>query len=178
MTAITRPTPDEYAPYYEAIIQSVPEGDIFDLLDQQIGLLRRDLARLSDEQANYRFGPDEWSIKEVVGHLNDVERIFSYRAMCFSRGDPAPLPGHDQDVFVRESNYGTRTLADLVQEFEWLRRANILAFRSLSAEAGQRRGTASDASVSVRALIYMLAGHVYHHIDSIRSDYLKSLPAH
>lgn len=171
---ITRPHTDEYSPYYADYVQRVPEEDIFDVLAEQIQTLHHLLTHLSEEQANFRPAPDEWSIKEVVGHLCDFERVFAYRALCFSRHESAPLPGFDQDAYVRESNYSDRMLADLIQEFEWLRRANLLAFKNLSAEAGLRRGTASGAEISVRALIYIMAGHVYQHLDSLQRAYLPS----
>ncbi len=176
MTAsIERPDHSEYAPFYAGYIQAVPEGDIFAILAGQPGVLRALLAGLAPQQADFRPGPAEWSIKEVVGHINDVERVFAYRALRISRGDPTPLPGFEQDDYVRESNFGARTLADLLDEFELLRRANLLAFGGLSREAGLRRGTVSGGSVSVRALITMMAGHVEHHLTSLRKDYLAKL---
>lgn len=173
MASITRPASDEYAPFYAGYIQAVPEGDIFDILARQIDSLRGDLAGVSDRQASVGFAPGEWSIKEIVGHINDAERVFAYRVLRISRGDATPLPSFDQDVYVQESDFNARPLADLVQEFEWLRRANLIAFTPLSGAVGLRRGTASTAPVSVRALIYMLAGHVIHHMESIRANYLK-----
>src|SRR5690606_18752496 len=119
---------------------------------------------LSAAQADFRPGPAEWSIKEVVGHINDSERIFSYRALRISRGDSAPLAGFEQDDYVREANFGERTLPDLLEEFELIRRANLLAFSGISQSASQRQGTASGYNISVRALLYIMAGHVEHHL--------------
>jgi uncharacterized damage-inducible protein DinB len=168
---VERPASDEYGAYYANYINKVPEGDILVLLAQQIDSLCLMLAGLSDEQANYRFGPNEWSIKEVVGHMNDAERVFAYRTLRFSRGDETPLPGFDQDIYVKESNYSQRSLADLLQEFELLRRANLLVFKNLSPEAYLRRGTASNYPFTVRALLYIMVGHVNHHVGSLRTDY-------
>jgi hypothetical protein len=133
------------------------------------------LSALTDEQANFRFGPAEWSIKEVIGHINDGERIFSYRALRISRNDQAPLAGFEQDDYVREANFGECSLGDLLDEFELLRRANILAFSRLSDEALLRCGTASGSPVSVRGLLYIMAGHVDHHIESLENDYLAKM---
>ena len=174
-TNVTRPAENEYNQYYAQYIGRVPDGDVFELMAQQPDTLRTLLSTLTPEQENFRHGPAEWSIKEVVGHLNDGERIFSYRALRFSRNDLVPLPGFDQDIYVPASNFSERTLSDLLEEFELLRRANILAFNRISAEASQRWGTASNSPVSVRALIYIMAGHVEHHIESLRVDYLPKM---
>jgi len=170
--ALSRPADNEYNPYYGGYIRRVPDGDVFDFLTHQPDTLRKALASLSAEQGDFRHGPAEWSIKEVIGHINDTERIMAYRALRISRHDPAPLPGFEQDDYVLESNFSQRTLSDLLEEFELLRRANLLAFKLFTDEVGQRCGTASDSPVSVRALIYIMAGHVEHHLESLRVDYL------
>lgn len=171
-STIERPSENEYAPFYAGYIQCVPDGDVFDLLARQSDTLRALLAPLSAEQADFRPGPAEWSIKEVVGHINDAERVFAYRILRISRGDQTPLPSFEQDEYVRAANFGARTLADLLEEFNLLRRANLLAFNRLSAEANRLRGTVNGFGVSVRALIYIMAGHVEHHTESLRRDYL------
>src|SRR5258706_4669502 len=174
-TNVTRPSENEYVPYYAQYIRRVPDGDVFELLSEQPNTLRALLSKLTPEQENFRHGPAEWSIKEVVGHLNDGERIFAYRALRFSRNDLVPLPGFDQDIYIPTSNYSERTLSDILEEFELLRGANVLAFNHISAEASQRCGTANDAPVSVRALIYIMAGHVEHHMESLKVDYLPKM---
>ena len=168
---VERPASNEYGEYYAGYVSKVPDGDIFDLLGQQIEALCNMLAGLTDEQANYRFGPKEWSIKEVIGHINDTERVFAYRALRFSRADENPLHGFDQDLFVKNSNYSQRTLPDLLQEFELLRRANLLVFKNLSPETYMRWGTASNNKFTVRAMLYIMVGHVNHHIGSLHTDY-------
>lgn len=175
ITTIDRPGETEYAPFYAGYVQSVPDGNVFEVLARQPDALRSRLAGLSAAQADFRPGPAEWSIKEVVGHLNDSERIFAYRALRISRGDPAPLAGFEQDDYIREANFGARTLPDLLEEFEFIRRANLLAFSGISQDASQRQGTASGYTVSVRALLYIMAGHVEHHLESLRRDYLPKL---
>ncbi|MEP7284943.1 MAG: DinB family protein [Chloroflexota bacterium] len=174
-TLISRPAESEYVPFYGGYVQLVPDGDIFGHLTEQIDTLKTLLSPLSAEQANFRFGPDEWSIKEVVGHINDAERIFSYRALRISRNDQTPLPGFDQNNYVREANFGDWTLADLLQEFELLRRANLLAFNRLSPDISLRSGTAGNGMVSVRALLYIMVGHVAHHMESLHTNYLAKL---
>lgn len=172
---VERPVPGEFGAYYANYTNKVPEGDIFNILASQPDLLVKMLGGLSDAQANYRFGPKEWTIKEVVGHLIDVERVFAYRGLCFARNDPNSFPGFEQDDYVRASNYTQRTLVDMLQEFDLLRQANLLQFRNLPAEAYLRQGTASKNPFTVRAVLYILAGHVIHHIGSLQTDY--ALPA-
>lgn len=175
VSKIARPNADEYAPFYAGYVQHVPDGDLFDLFARQSGTLHGLLGNLSSAQADFRPGPAEWSIKEVVGHMLDGERVFAYRALRISRNDQTPLPGFDQDDFVRESNFKDRTLPDLLEEFDLLRRANLLAFSRLSEEASLRRGMASDNPVSARALLYIMAGHVEWHMESLRKDYFSKM---
>jgi len=174
--AITAPPSGEYAEFYAGYVQRAQaRDDVFAALAQQIDELRSALGDLSDEQARLKPGPKEWSIKEVMGHLNDVERVFSYRLLRVSRNDPTPLPGFEQDDYVRESGFDQCALKDLIQEFEYLRRANILAINNMSEEAMLRLGTASGHPVSARALIYMLVGHVDHHMASLHEVYFPGL---
>jgi hypothetical protein len=175
---IERPAEGEYAPYYGGYIGRVPDAErvnLFDVYAQQITTLRDLLGKLTPEQANFRFGPGEWSIKECLGHINDGERVFSYRALRISRNDQTPIAGFEQDDYVRESNFADRTLGDLLDEFELLRKANMIAFNGLPEAVYMRCGTASNNPVSVRALLYILAGHVEHHIESYKQDYLAKL---
>ena len=172
---VTRPAENEYIPYYADYIGRVPDGDLFGFLAGQSDSLRRLLSGLSAEQAEFRFGPAEWSIKEVVGHVNDTERVFAYRALRIARNDQTPLAGFDQDNYVRAANFGERTLPDLLEEFDLQRRANILTFNRLSPEAALRCGTANNGVISVRALLYIMAGHVEHHIESLKQNYLAKL---
>jgi len=176
MDKLTLPAPDEYAEFYAGYIKrATARGDVFAALAQQIDELKSALGNLSDEQALFRDAPKEWSIKEVMGHLNDVERVFSYRLLRISRNDSTPLPGFEQDDYVRESGFDNRSLTDLLQEFEYLRCANILAINYMSDESVLRRGTASGYTVSARALIYMLVGHVEHHMASLQEVYFPGL---
>jgi DinB superfamily len=173
---LTPPTPDEYAEFYAGYIRfAQARVDVFAALSKQIEEIKTSLGSLSDEQALFRDAPKEWSIKEVMGHLNDVERVFSYRLLRVSRNDPTPLPGFEQDDYVREAGFDQCAMHDLIQEFEYLRRANILAIENMREESSLRRGTASGFTVSARALIYMLVGHVDHHIASLNEKYLPAI---
>ena len=173
MKNLISPASDEYAEFYAGYIQrAIAHGDVLAALPNQIEEIKTALGKLSDKQALFRDAPQEWSIKEVMGHLNDVERVFSYRLLRVSRKDATPLPGFEQDDYVREAGFDEHPLQDLIQEFEHLRRANILAISNMKAEALIYRGTASGFPVSARALIYMLVGHVDHHLESLHEKYL------
>lgn len=141
-------------------------------LSEQIDELHTALDSLMDKQARFKPGPEEWSIKEVIGHLNDVERVFSYRLLRISRGDAIPLPGFEQEDYVHAAGFDNSPLQDLISEFEHVRRANMIAIRNMTAQAIERCGTASGAAVSARALIHMLVGHVDHHMASLHEKYL------
>jgi uncharacterized damage-inducible protein DinB len=172
-TKISPPHSDEYYEYYGRYIElAKARGDVSTALPQQIEEIMTALGKLTEGQALFRDAPKEWTIKEVIGHMNDVERIFAYRLLCISRNDLTPLPGFEQDDYVHESTFNSYPIKDLVQEFEYQRRANILAIQNLSDEAVQRRGTASGFPFSVRALIYALVGHVDHHMASLHEKYL------
>jgi len=173
---LTSPTSEEYAEFYAGYIQRAQaKGDVLAALPKQIEEIKSALGNLSDEQALFRDAPQEWSIKEVMGHLNDGERVFSYRLLRVSRNDPTPLPGFEQNDYVREAGFDNHPFQDLVQEFEHLRRANILAIHNMREESTLRRGTASGFTISARALIYILVGHVDHHMASLHEKYLPGL---
>ena len=173
---IAVPNPDEYATFYAGYIQlAAVRGSVLTALPKQIDDIRSALGDLTDKQALFRDAPQEWSIKEVIGHLNDVERVFAYRLLRISRNDATPLPGFEQNDYVREAGFDNHALQDLLQEFEHLRRANILAINNMNPEAVLRLGTASGYTVSARALIYMLVGHVEHHMASLHEKYLPGL---
>jgi hypothetical protein len=171
-TAPARPEASEYAPFYETYVSLVPDGDVVETLSRQAEEVSALLAGITEERAGYAYAPGKWSIKEVVGHVIDTERVFSYRALAIARGEQQPLPGMDQDAYMARSNFGERALADLAEEFERLRRANILMLRGLSEEAWSRRGTASGCEVTVRAVAYIMAGHAAHHLQVLRTRYL------
>lgn len=171
--AIERPGEDEYAPYYGKYIARVPDGNLFGILEAQIGEVRK-LGALPASKGTHRYAPGKWTLAEVLGHVNDAERIFSYRALRFARADTTPLPGFEQDDYVRAANFDTVALSDLALEFEHVRHASILLLRNLEPEALKRRGTASGVGMSARAVAYILAGHVRHHLDVINERYLAT----
>jgi hypothetical protein len=171
MTHITRPTSNEHNSYYNAYISLVPDGQIWAELNAQPATLRAMLKHVSAQHAIARPAPSEWSINEVIGHLIDAERLFSFRAFHVSRGDTAPLPSFDQDMYVPAGEYNTRTLSDLLDEFEAARISSIHLVKHLTDDMLVRIGTASGYAVSTRALVYMLAGHVTYHIISLRDSY-------
>ena len=170
---ISPPSADEYAPFYSDYIQRASQrADLLAALPDQIAELHAALDALSEPQACFKPGAQEWSIKEVIGHLNDVERVFSYRLLRISRGDATPLPGFEQDDYVRAAGFDGRPLSELGREFGFLRQANMIAIHHLTDKAIDCRGIASGYPVSARALIYMLVGHVDHHMASLHEKYL------
>lgn len=174
--SLTPPTTKEYAPFYEDYVQrATQKGDVRGALPDQIEEIKSVLGKLTDTQARFNFQSSEWSIKEVVGHLNDVERVFSYRLLRISRNDSTALSGFEQEQYVREAGFDRCMLNDLISEFEFLRRANMLAISYMTDSVIERRGTASGATVSARALIYMMVGHVDHHLASLCEKYLPAL---
>jgi uncharacterized damage-inducible protein DinB len=167
----SRPGPDEYAGYYDRYIGQVPDGDIVALLESQGNATRQLLSAIGEEKAGYRYDPDKWSIKQVVGHITDAERVFAYRLMAIARGEKQPLPGFDQDEYMGTANFDARTLAELSEELASTRGATLSLIRSLDDEAWTRRGIASDNPVSVRALAWIAAGHERHHLKVLRERY-------
>ncbi|MFL5480995.1 MAG: DinB family protein [Gemmatimonadaceae bacterium] len=167
-----RPATDEYLAYYSRYIQRVPDGDILSTLSNQIGETLGLLRGLSESAATYRYAPDKWSVNEMVGHVIDTEKIFSYRALRFARGDKTPVPGYEQDDYVRNSSFNSYPLSELASELETVRRSTLYFFRHLEDEAWARRGLANNAEVSVRALAYIIAGHELHHREMLRTRYL------
>lgn len=169
---IPHPQPNEYAEYYGGYINRVPQGaDIWAVLAAQPAEVKALLANVSEEQANQRPAPGEWSIKEVMGHVTDTERIFAYRALRIGRNDPTPIEGFEQDEYVTATDFNKRTLASFVEEFALLRQANLLAFQPMDESEWERMGTASTYPVSARALLYKMAGHVMHHVESLKTSY-------
>lgn len=147
-------------------------GDLMKSLSDQIGEVAKTFSGLTATQASYRYEPDKWSVIEVLGHLNDVERILSTRMFRISRNDATPSTGFDHEAYVREARYTEASIPELVQEFEYLRSANIKTVKQLSESALDFRGIAKGNEVSCRASIFMLVGHVEHHMQILRARYL------
>ena len=167
-----RPEKDEYAEFYANYVSLVEETDVVSALRNQLNDLRKLLAEFSGEQEDFRYAKDKWSVKELLGHIIDGERVFSYRALRISRGDKTPLASFEENSYVAGSNFSNSNLADLIEEFTLLRASNVLLFKNLTDEAWLRTGTASDATISVRALAFIMVGHVSHHTNILRERYL------
>ncbi len=167
-----RPEENEYDPYYGLYIGKVPEGDVLTLMETELEALVALLGDLPTERETYRYEAGKWSIRELLGHLIDSERVFAYRALCFARGDAGPLPGMEQDDWALASNAHDRPLAELLAEFSHLRRGNRAMFAGFDDEAGLRSGIASGCSFTVRALAYIIVGHAIHHRGVLRERYL------
>lgn len=174
MTDVTKVRPDEteYVPEYVKYVSLVPEGNILSVLIGQMDETTALLLSIPEERAGFRYAPDKWSIKELVGHLIDSERIFSYRALRFARDDKTALPGYEQDDYIRGGSFDEVPLADLAAEFASVRQATVLLFKHLNDEAWARRGSANESEVSVRALAHIIAGHELHHRSVLRDRYL------
>jgi hypothetical protein len=168
----SRPGASEYAPYYDKYVQRVPDGDIVAVLRNQIAETAALLRTAPADRADGAYAPGKWTLKEVVGHMVDVERVMSYRALRFSRSDATDLPGFDENAFVANSNFSRRTLSDLVDELEAVRVATVHLATHIDADALMHRGTANNTPVTVRGLLYIIAGHELHHAALIRERYL------
>jgi DinB superfamily len=170
-TGLTRPQPSEYDAYFETYVSKVPEAEVLPVLAAQGEELGRAMAAVGEEQAGFRYAIGKWSIKEVVGHLVDTERLMVYRALCFARGERQMLPGFDENAYMAGAEFDTVPLGELVEEFRLERGANLLFFRHLRPEGWRRSGTANSRALSVRALAYIMAGHVRHHLLVLRDRY-------
>lgn len=169
---IPRPAAGDYDPYYDRYLDQLgPGADPVDLLERGEREIHDLLSPLGDERARFRYAPGKWSIKEMLVHVLDTERIFAYRLLRIARGDPTPLAGFEQDDYAPASEADRRPLADILAEYHAVRDATLHLVSSLSPEALTRRGTASDAPVSAPALIYIMAGHERHHLRLLREKY-------
>jgi hypothetical protein len=168
-----KPNPGDYAPYYDQYISILPDEDILKILENQMNSSEEFLRTFSEEQGNYSYAEGKWTMKEVIGHIIDTERVMAYRALSFSRGEKQSLPGFEQDDYIANGNCNDRTLDDLIGELKAVRTANLIMFRSFSDEMLKRGGIASDNKITVLALIYIIAGHEKHHIRILREKYLQ-----
>ena len=168
----TKPAKSEYLPYYERYIALVPDGDVVATLAAQINDTQAMLRSLPASVATYRYAPDKWSVNELVGHVIDSERNFAFRALRFARNDATPVPGFEQDDYVRNATFDAYPLLELVSELESVRQSTVFLLKHLEEAAWTRRGLANNAEVSVRALAYIIAGHELHHREILSARYL------
>lgn len=168
---IARPEPGEYAPYYEKYISLVPGTDILGTLESQRRQMLILLCGRDDKEGNFRYAPDKWSVKELLGHVCDTERIFAYRALRISRADRTPIEGFEQDDYVRNGPFAHRPIAEQLEDYIAVRRGTLTLFRNLDEQAWIRTGVANKNEVSVRALAYITAGHELHHKRILEEKY-------
>ncbi len=169
---MNRPLVSEYTSYHARYIENTPYGDPLQALENQIEDTARLLLSLPDEKGNHRYAPGKWSIKEVVGHVVDTERIYVYRCLAIARGERIALPGFDQDAYVSRGNFDRRTLRSLVDELRAVRAATLPLFRSLGEEEWGQVGVANGKRMSARVLPWLAAGHEHHHMGVVRERYL------
>lgn len=172
-----RPAAAEYAPSFEKYVTLVPERMIVPVLAAQRDEVREALASVSEDRAGFRYAEGKWSIRQVVGHLVDSERVFGYRALCVARGDQTPLPAFDENLYVAGGPFEDQPLGALLGEFELVRDGNLRLLERLSAGAWRRTGTSNGHPASARALAFVMAGHVRHHLSVVRERYLARLQA-
>lgn len=176
--AVAPPASDEYAPFYAGYVAAVRDEDVHYVLAAQPAELRGMCCDLSEQEALARYAPGKWSVKEVVGHLADTERIFAYRALRVGRGDATPLAGFDENAYVPAAASDLRPMGELLDEFDAVRAATLALFRGMPDQAWERRGLANGVPVSTRALLYVVAGHARHHLEILRERYGLGLAAH
>ncbi|MEJ8756683.1 DinB family protein [Pontibacter sp. H259] len=171
---IPRPQAAEYPLYYHTYVDQLPEqGDFFDILEIQATELQNLLGNLDEAKANEAYAEGKWTIKELFQHMLDSERIFAYRALCIARGETASLPGFDENMYAESSYANVRLLRDMLEEYNLMRKSNLYLFRSFTDEVLANVGTANNKEITLRGLLYVIAGHELHHINILKSRYLN-----
>ena len=168
---MSRPQEPEFASFYAGYVALVPEDDIMGVLTSQTADVRAIAQAVPEERETYAYAPGKWTIRQVMGHITDAERVFGHRAFCIARGEQQSMPGYDENAYMAESGCHDCPLADLVDEFAAVRAVNLAFLRKLPPEAWRRMGVANGTPVSVTALAYMLAGHARHHLGVLRERY-------
>jgi uncharacterized damage-inducible protein DinB len=171
---LSKPEANEYAPYYKGYVSNVPEGDLLKILDVQLKETMNFLNDLSDDMAEYRYSPEKWTIKEVIGHITDTERIMCYRLLCIARGEQEMLPGYHDEKYVKRGNFNRFSLPELLHHQSLVRQHTILLLSSLDEEALLQRGKANGSELTGCAIGYIIAGHEIHHRRLIRDRYLNT----
>ena len=168
---IDRPAAGEYAPYFDRYISRVPEADVLPVLERQRAELRAAFSGVSEAKGGFRYAPEKWSVRELLGHVVDTERIFGYRALCISRGETTALPGFEQDDYAAVAGHDRWTLAELIEDFDVVRRSTLAVLAHLDEAAVRRVGTSSGHPTSVRAIAFIVAGHLRHHLAVLAERY-------
>jgi len=169
---IARPQAGEFAPFYQSYIERVPEGNIVQILDDSRTELMKLMQYTPADRWEYRYAEGKWSLKELIVHMIDAERVFAYRALCIARNDKTPLPGFDHNAYVPESRADERMAASIIGEYNAVREASIQLYANLEDDLWTRVGNANGVPVSVRALAFITAGHEMHHLEAIKEHYL------
>jgi hypothetical protein len=168
---ISSPLSTEYTSYFGRYISLVPEAHFVAVLNDQPATFRALVGKLAPEQAGYRYAPGKWSIRQVVGHVIDAERVFAYRALCIARGEAASLPSFDENQYADVAGHDGYGLGELLDEFAMVRHANVALFHHMDAAAWQRVGTVNQNPISTRGLAYILVGHAQHHLGVLKDRY-------
>jgi uncharacterized damage-inducible protein DinB len=174
-TMLIRPKTNEYAPYYETYVKLLPEGDTIHLLNEQLLETINLLKNLSEEEWYFRYAPNKWSIKEVIGHIADTERILCYRMLAIARGEKTSLPGYDDDAYVNKAEFDKLSVSYLLDSFILARQSTIHLLKGFSTDIYTEQGTANNSAVTVRALAYIIAGHELHHRNLLKERYLNAV---
>ena len=169
---IARPPEQEYDPFYFRYVSRVPEGNLIDLFEIQTQRARRFFENMSEEKANYSYAPDKWTLKEVLGHVMDFERVFAYRTLCIARGEVQSLPGFDENDYARFAGYDRIPLSMILKQYHHLRASTIALLEQIPDGAWTRTGTVNNKSISLRALAYIMPGHELHHLNVIAERYM------
>lgn len=172
MSSSKRPDPSEFSPYYAGYVARVPDGDIVETLGAQVDATVALVQSLDEAKGSHRYAPGKWSIRQVLGHMADTERIMGYRALRVARGDATPLPGFDENLYVQNARFDERTLASLSDELALVRKATLAVLAPLDEQELGRAGSANGAPITARALAWIIAGHERHHVAILRERYL------
>ncbi len=169
---MNRPKSGDYTPYYDNYISKVEGNDALKVLEEQLSNTFKFFSSIPETKGNFSYAEGKWTIKEVIGHIIDTERVFAYRAMCIARGEKKYLPSFEQDDYIKEGGFNDRKISDLAEEFRKVREANLALFKSFNETAINRRGVASEKEITVNALLFIIAGHEKHHLEILKSRYL------
>ncbi|SDO10490.1 DinB superfamily protein [Paenibacillus sp. yr247] len=169
---LQRPDQEEYTPFFDTYISQVPEGNYLSFLHSQLDAIVALFSPVSNERGLSRYAPGKWSLKEVLGHMTDTERIMSYRMLRIARGDITNLPGFDQDLFISNTSFDELSIEDLLHDFQTVRQSTFSLIKTISEAAWSRKGVANNNEISARALAYVIAGHAQHHLGVIQNKYV------